>query len=464
MNRMHMSISVVALLSAAAFAQQEQYTVTGQRIAPAPVEVDNGARGVELASPVGTGFTYQGYLEQSGAPATGVYDIRFTLYDDAGVLVAGPICRDNVSVTDGLFTVEIDFGSQFSGAARYIELAVRAGGAVGDCASGSYTVLSPREKVTPTPYALGLKLPYSGNQTIDGGAPFNMINSSAAASSAAVRGVEGAPSVFGFGDRAGVRGESNASGGAGLLGISDLYVGVVGYSYGDGSIGTFGRADGVNGTGIWGWATNTGGIGVLGTTTDNTAGWGGYFEGRGYFSANVGIGTSSPTQKLDVVGTVKSTGLQMTTGPANGYVMTSDSSGNASWKVQPKAYFISGGGTTPTGSTQFLSPYVTVTVSAGQTVLITATQSFGTTIAAGAGSLDLFPAYRVNGSGAVPSTLGGGMFNLSVLQNMRIPMTVSGVVTGLAAGTYDFGMAGDDDGNGNWNNNEWGYISVMVIN
>lgn len=49
---------------------------------------------------------------------------------------------------------------------------------------------------------------------------------------------------------------------------------------------------------------------------------------------NVGIGTtSSPSQKLDVAGTVKATGLQITTGAGTGKVLTSDASGTATWQT-----------------------------------------------------------------------------------------------------------------------------------
>ena len=41
---------------------------------------------------------------------------------------------------------------------------------------------------------------------------------------------------------------------------------------------------------------------------------------------------------------------------------------------------------------------------------------------------------------------------------------ISAVISNLVAGTYDVGMVGDDDGNGNWNNNERGYVSVIVLN
>jgi hypothetical protein len=46
---------------------------------------------------------------------------------------------------------------------------------------------------------------------------------------------------------------------------------------------------------------------------------------------NVGIGTTSPTEKLEVNGKTKTTSFQMSNGAANGYVLQSDASGNGSW-------------------------------------------------------------------------------------------------------------------------------------
>jgi hypothetical protein len=46
----------------------------------------------------------------------------------------------------------------------------------------------------------------------------------------------------------------------------------------------------------------------------------------------VGIGTTSPSEKLDVSGKTKTINFQMTSGATNGYVLTSDVSGNASWE------------------------------------------------------------------------------------------------------------------------------------
>jgi hypothetical protein len=100
---------------------------------------------------VGSGFTYQGSLKDGGNPANGQYDFAFSLYDApiSGTLVTTPITLTNQTVSSGLFTLPLDFGpSAFDGSARYLQIAVRPAG------NGSYTTLSPRQPITPTPYAL----------------------------------------------------------------------------------------------------------------------------------------------------------------------------------------------------------------------------------------------------------------------------------------------------------------------
>jgi hypothetical protein len=96
-----------------------------------------------------TAFTYQGRLDNAGNPANGTYDLQFTLYDAAELGTAqGPtLATSGTVVTDGLFTVPLDFGDQFAGADRWLELGVRTHGGV------EFTLLSPRQPLTPTPYA-----------------------------------------------------------------------------------------------------------------------------------------------------------------------------------------------------------------------------------------------------------------------------------------------------------------------
>jgi len=52
------------------------------------------------------------------------------------------------------------------------------------------------------------------------------------------------------------------------------------------------------------------------------------------FTDRIGIGTNTPSEKLDVSGKTKTINFQMTSGSTAGYVLTSDSSGNASWTPQ----------------------------------------------------------------------------------------------------------------------------------
>jgi hypothetical protein len=99
----------------------------------------------------GTAFTYQGRLDYNGSPATGSYDMAFTLYatNSGGYAVAGPVTNTNTVVKNGLFTVTIDFGAGvFTGYNYWMEISVSPAGA------NSFVTLTPRQPVTPHPYAI----------------------------------------------------------------------------------------------------------------------------------------------------------------------------------------------------------------------------------------------------------------------------------------------------------------------
>jgi hypothetical protein len=97
-----------------------------------------------------TAFTYQGRLNASTNPATGIYDLRFAIFDSlsAGSQQGSTLTNTATSVSNGLFVVALDFGNQFPGADRWLEIGVRTNG------SGPFSTLSPRQQLTPAPYAI----------------------------------------------------------------------------------------------------------------------------------------------------------------------------------------------------------------------------------------------------------------------------------------------------------------------
>jgi len=99
---------------------------------------------------VGTGITYQGQLTDGGIPAEGIFDFQFELYDAEtdGALI-GILALEDVPVTDGIFTVMLDFGTgAFDGQTRWLAIGVRPG-----AESGAYTPLNPRQFLSAAPYA-----------------------------------------------------------------------------------------------------------------------------------------------------------------------------------------------------------------------------------------------------------------------------------------------------------------------
>ncbi len=99
-----------------------------------------------LASP--TTFTYQGNLVNDGQLADGIYEFQIRLLDSIGTQI-GTTEFANVVVSEGVFTMDLDFGpAAFDGTERFLELAVRS---VDD--GGSFVTLSPNQRVNATPVA-----------------------------------------------------------------------------------------------------------------------------------------------------------------------------------------------------------------------------------------------------------------------------------------------------------------------
>ena len=107
------------------------------------------------AQAVSTTFTYQGELSEGGAPVDGVYDLLFRLYDAqaGGAQIGTTLCVDNVTVINGRFTVQLDFGGQFASQQRFLDIQVRLDTGLGCPNTTGYTLLAPRTTVTAAPHA-----------------------------------------------------------------------------------------------------------------------------------------------------------------------------------------------------------------------------------------------------------------------------------------------------------------------
>ena len=256
------------------------------------------------AGPMGTAFTYQGRLIDANDAADGLYDFKFKLYDanSDGSQAGSDVNKPDVDVIDGYFTVELDFGSGlFDGNAVWLEIGVRPG-ELED--TNGYTVLSPRQEVTPTPYALYAQTAGSDNDWMVSGNDMYSIPSGnvgiGTMNPSATLDVNG--TVTATADDYTISGSATASDGWGVYGeaTGSIGVGVTGVGGGGEGIGAYGAAFGSDGIGVYAYGDGTYGFGAS-CSSPGTYGWGIYSSGgeyAGYFDGDVII-----TGDLTVEGT-----------------------------------------------------------------------------------------------------------------------------------------------------------------
>lgn len=209
-------------------------------------------------------ISYQGRLNSEGAPYSGTADFRFQLREGPAPadLAVGPLLTLlDVEVIDGVFTVQLDFGTTaFDGLARWIEIGVRAP----HDSSGTvpFTWLSPSQPITTAPYA-----------------------------AFALNGVPGPEGPAGPSGPTGPSGPAGAPGAAGPAGPA-------------GPTGPAGPAGPTGPTGATGPAGATGPIGPAGPTGPTGPAGASPFALVGanavYTQGNVGIGLTTPQYPLHV--------------------------------------------------------------------------------------------------------------------------------------------------------------------
>ena len=294
---------------------------TGSNPAQAEQGVAPGGTGAQEV--VSTRFTYQGRVLHEGTAIDGICDFEFSLWDDpGGGTDLGVVPVFGVPVSDGYFTVELDYGpGAFTGGARFLQIGV-------DCGQG-FALLEPRQALSAAPYAHGLR-PGASVESATGaalnlttsatsGAALNAIASASSGNAAAVYGSSQAASG------AGVSGYNSSSGygvygsAAGSTGTPYGVYGLAGHAGSATSFGVFGKSNSSAGTGvggeapmngIYGKATASNGYGVYGEATaasgntygvygkaTSSSGKGVYGEGRtgvhGSSAAGAGVWGSS---------------------------------------------------------------------------------------------------------------------------------------------------------------------------
>ncbi|MBK8046160.1 MAG: hypothetical protein IPK16_02925 [Anaerolineales bacterium] len=225
---------------------------------------------------VNTAFTYQGQIKKNGATFSGVCGFRFKLWNaaTAGTQVGATQQLNSVQVANGIFTAQLNFGNQFTGQARWLEVGVK-------CPSdASFVTQSPRLLMTSSPYAIGLmpnaQISTTGTTGLRIQAGGNaLVGYAKDTGYAAVYGANtGSGTGFGTYGSASANGiGAFGSGGTGVKG-EGKNVGVVGQSANTAIVGN-GGSYGVAGYGLVGIYGSdrgvAGGTGVAATTTSGNA-------------------------------------------------------------------------------------------------------------------------------------------------------------------------------------------------
>lgn len=325
-------------------------------------------------TPLETAFTYQGRLRIGGSPTNGIYDLRFRLYDAmlGGAQLGSAACMDDVAVADGLFTVSLDFGAQFAGQARFLEIAVRAETGLNCGNETGFVTLSPRQPLTATPYALfalnadkldgldssaflqSIPVPL----TLTGTNPFSHI----------IRGENAATENNSYG----VRGEAT--------GASGITYGVYARSLSTSGRGVYGYASATSGTTYGGRfeSASTSGRAVYGTATaasgftyggyflsDSTSGTGVY----GYASAGSGFAGGGVFQSDSADGYGVFVETTATSGATyGGYFVNASTSGRAVYGLAVATSGATYGGSFQSDSTGGIGVYGRASAGSGSTV------------------------------------------------------------------------------------------------
>jgi hypothetical protein len=235
---------------------------------------------ISLAEPLGTSFIYQGSLTDANLPATGLYDLQFMLFDDSDPNDSNQVGVTNsffdVLVDNNSFTIELDFVDANSsvqevwgdGQSRWLEIGARYKSLPLELQGFKpYTIIKPRQKIMPVPFALyALSAGTDSNWIISDNNMYSDISGNIGIGKTNPHyKLDVAGTINGLNNfYAGVIGQSLFD--PGVYGYSGTYAGVYGYGDSIYGIGLFGES--YSGLAVYGYSFSN--IGVVGD--------GGYYD------------------------------------------------------------------------------------------------------------------------------------------------------------------------------------------
>ena len=194
---------------------------------------------------------------------------------------------------------------------------------------------------------------------------------------------------------------------------------------------------------------------------------------------NVGIGTNTPSEKLEVIGTLKSDTVKtdlLTIAPnaGTGKVLASDANGNAGWlpgKSIPGTIALAGSmngqakQNLPTASNvyEFVGPTAIISVNGSQRIIVNSTAALGR-LSAGGADFRLDVGYQL-GTGAINNFAAGNyiMHREVFTTSQRHSFSATGSIK-PAAGTYTIGLIIYGTTVGALNYNDFVNSSFLIIN
>jgi hypothetical protein len=414
-----------------------------------------------VAAPVDTRFTYQGELRDGAAGASGIYEFEFLLFDAAtgtgqigptNVFTAGN--GNPVTVTNGVFQVALDFGDAFAGQMRFLQIRVKRQ------ADPGFTTLTPRQELTAAPHAINAEFVTDGHVDDGSVAPDSLTAANLAANS--VGASEIGTAAVGV-DEIGTAAVGLDEIGANAVGADEIGTSAVGAAEIN-STEVQRRVTGACPAGSAYRDISSTGTFICETDDDTDTGVNAVTPTAGVSASIVGrtlnVSTDSTVQRRTVAPSCASSEALASIAADGTPSCVNRSTGggaDAGTGTGPPNYTI-------TNSTAFISTTTTQNVpTVGTRILVTATAGMGSTAVGGGQDLSLYICYQSTAAGAPVTTVGGGIFALRVPQNVRVPMSLSALVTNLTPGLYRFGLCGSSSVPASWNSNEWSYVTAAVL-